>query len=327
MNPKKTNPEAGFTIIELLTVMSIIVVLISILVPALNRVKRYARDVRQRAQFHAISVALEQFAAEHDGYPPSDALDEDTDGFAYCGAMKLAEAMVGQDLRGFHPDSRFRSDGTLDGTAATRLYRLTDPGMASPLYAYYIENTKSRRLYLQLENANAAEVNEIYSAAHLADGIAPRGKFLQSSVVLCDVYNRVISIRTGKKIGMPILYYKANTNNSNHKWDVGDNPLVRPSLYENIYNRLDNQGLVDLPLPWDASRIFVHPMASGGLSSLGAINPPPAPGAHLFYFKTRNLKVPGNDWQPYRADSYILMSAGFDGEYGTPDDIFNFGGE
>ena len=28
--------------------------------------------------------------------------------------------------------------------------------------------------------------------------------------------------------------------------------------------------------------------------------------------------------RPYRADSYILMSAGFDGLYGTKDDVFNF---
>jgi hypothetical protein len=28
--------------------------------------------------------------------------------------------------------------------------------------------------------------------------------------------------------------------------------------------------------------------------------------------------------QPYRSDTYILLSAGYDGEYGTVDDIFNF---
>jgi hypothetical protein len=43
-----------------------------------------------------------------------------------------------------------------------------------------------------------------------------------------------------------------------------------------------------------------------------------------FYDLIRNTKVPGGD-KPYRQDSYILLSAGFDGEYGTSDDVFNFG--
>ncbi len=28
--------------------------------------------------------------------------------------------------------------------------------------------------------------------------------------------------------------------------------------------------------------------------------------------------------RPYRSDSFILLSAGFDGEYGTRDDVYNF---
>jgi hypothetical protein len=35
----------------------------------------------------------------------------------------------------------------------------------------------------------------------------------------------------------------------------------------------------------------------------------------LFYDKTRNLRIPSGD-RPFREDSYILLSAGFDGEYG-----------
>ena len=95
----------GFTIIELLTVMSIIVILISLLAPALNRVRRYATDVKQKAQFHSIAVALDMFNSDFDGYPDSNALDDL--GNNYCGAMRLAEALVGQDLKGFNPSSRF----------------------------------------------------------------------------------------------------------------------------------------------------------------------------------------------------------------------------
>ena len=43
-----------------------------------------------------------------------------------------------------------------------------------------------------------------------------------------------------------------------------------------------------------------------------------------FYEETWNEKVEISTGRPYRMDSYILMSAGFDGLYGTRDDIFNF---
>ncbi|MHC4570422.1 MAG: hypothetical protein ACYTE3_32315, partial [Planctomycetota bacterium] len=42
-----------------------------------------------------------------------------------------------------------------------------------------------------------------------------------------------------------------------------------------------------------------------------------------FYMNTRNEKVL-TAFRPYRADSYILISAGWDGEYGTPDDVCNY---
>ena len=123
---KKSDKKAAFTIVELLTVMSIIVILIGLLVPALNSVRRYASEVKQHAQFNAIADGLEMFRNDFEEYP--DSKGRDLNGIPYCGAMKLAEAMVGQDLLGFHPQSTFLANSINAGTLANgQYYRLTDP--------------------------------------------------------------------------------------------------------------------------------------------------------------------------------------------------------
>jgi len=301
---KRSNAKAGFTIVEILTVMSIIVILITLLVPSLNMAKRYARGVRQRAQFHSIDVALDLFSAAWEGYPPSDANDET--GASYCGAMKLAEVLVGQDLLGFHPSSRFRRNGT-DGTAATQLYP-KEVDVGTPAYR---DNLKARKgPYLQLENANAYKLKHLYWKGKV-------GNFTGNEFVLCDVYNRVVlkpasDDAVGEKIkgksGMPILYYKANTANTLHA--ATTNPLSN-----NIYNCKDNAELVDLGFPWEELRASKHPLYKDPILTGDWAR---------FYECTRDTKIT-TTVRPYRADSYILISAGFDGEYGTPDDVFNFG--
>jgi prepilin-type N-terminal cleavage/methylation domain-containing protein len=105
---RQKGTQKGFTIVELLTVMSIIIILMGVLVPALSRVRRFARVVTQKHQFYEIDKGLELYRTAHqDTYPDSNAIDMDT--VAYCGAMKLCEAMLGQDGMGFHPSRRFSS--------------------------------------------------------------------------------------------------------------------------------------------------------------------------------------------------------------------------
>jgi type II secretory pathway pseudopilin PulG len=291
VNPiaRKSNKKRAFTIVELLTVMSIIIILMGLLAPVMNKVRRFAWKVSQKNQFHSIDVALEMFRAEFDGYP--DSISQDATGAPYCGAMKLAEAMVGQDLLGFHPNSRFLADGT-DGSGQP----LYDPATV----------TARNETYIQLESANAYRLNEIYASF---------GTFtFPNRVVLCDVYSSTMNRDTGKKIGMPILYFKANTSNSAH--DVTQ-PLM------STYNYVDNDGLVLLGMPWAPG--VAHPMASAGTTRYdypGTTTKIPAlPG--IFYEHTKNDKITTMS-VPYRSDSYILLSAGFDGEYGTKDDVYNF---
>ncbi|MHC4783652.1 MAG: type II secretion system protein, partial [Planctomycetota bacterium] len=112
----KQTRKKGFTIVELLTVMGVIAVLIGLMIPALSLVKDYSKRIQQKAQFHGIDMGLQLYKTEFGSYPPSYdndyiEIDDGLDRSTYCGANKLAEAMVGLDLIGFHPNSDFRSDG------------------------------------------------------------------------------------------------------------------------------------------------------------------------------------------------------------------------
>ncbi|KPK88979.1 hypothetical protein AMJ80_10415 [bacterium SM23_31] len=285
----QTKKKAAFTIVELLTVMSIIVILIGLLVPAINMAKRYAQLVKQKAQFHSMDGAIELYNTEFEGYPPSNALD--SAGESYCGAMKLCEAMMGQDLMGFHPNSLFRADGT-DGVS----------------FDFYNSNTESARIgtYLPLESADAYRISQIYGT---------QGNFVNDNFVLCDVYSQ--QTKTGIKTGMPILYFKANVSKTSHDASTPAN---------DIFNYLDNDELVNFGMPWEAAPPAgpAHPISSTGFDTRYKINGNPVPSdPRIFYEHTRSEKITTIS-RPYKSDSYILLSAGFDGEYGTRDDVYNF---
>jgi hypothetical protein len=213
--------------------------------------------------------------------------------------------MMGQDLMGFHPDSRFLLDGT-DGRNNVRLY---EPGVVD-----LQDNLKSRKgTYLPEDNANCYRLSDIYPnlTGPLAGGLA------EQLFVLCDVYKRVENIGEvgDAKIGMPILYYKANTSGAFH--DPNTYTPTVTSNNGNIYNSFDNDALVQQGKPWEAQG------ASG--EKIHEMN-----DFRKFYDVITNKQVritsmtPGMQRRPYKADTYILISAGFDGEYGTRDDITNF---
>jgi prepilin-type N-terminal cleavage/methylation domain-containing protein len=322
---KFADKTRGFTIVEMLTVMGIIAILIGLLVPALNQVKDYSKQIQQKAQFHSIDVAMEMFKNDFGAYPdsfdnrglstplPAAPLVRDT--VNYCGAEKLAEAMVGYDLLGVHPKSGFRSDGrnyfpsnSFWGGGYALVYDAMagiQVGVGSPdTEKSGAENIKARKKYIDMENANAFRLQDVYATSQLAG-------FNPLNYVLCDVYSR--SRTSGTKTGMPILYFKARTIYTLQNYNDAAANL------DDIYDYDDNRALV-LKGTAEATPAL-HEIEKNTAGTAAALAE-----AYLNFQKIiLNQQILQNGvYRPYRADSYIMLSAGKDGNYGTSDDIYNF---
>jgi len=312
MKRKKTHNENGFTLVEILTAMAVIAILLALLIPALSAIEETATKVKQKAQFNGIEVAMEAFYTDTGDYPPS---EWNTTLYGnYTASQRLAEALLGRDGFGFHPDSQWDESG--EDAAGKALYMdHADYSTDYPTQAAIDSNMAIRNgPYLELETANAIKLENLYGSL---------GGDPVNTYILADVYKISKNIATGNLAGSPILYYRANLTKIHHHISKAS---AMPGMNQCIYNVYDSigstsgsgRGIARLtPLKGNATD---HPLSPG------------SGGGSLFYKQTINPNFPGDSTypasgtppRPYRAESFILQSAGPDGLYGSEDDVFNF---
>jgi len=299
--------KSGFTLVELLTVLVIIALLMGILLPALNKVRNTAKEAKQKVQFATIEQAIMAFKGDYGDYPRSNWTG--APGTLYEGAQMLAEALVGWDMLGFHPKSEWRSNGCDSSNA--RIYPLPPMDLSSQLVQDNLAQRKGP--YIELSKANVFRLGNTVNGPGLFNNTGP--DLAPDTYVLCDSFgakNLIFNNGTKTEIvtaGTPILYYKANTN-----YKAWFGPTITPDY--RIYNCFDNQALLDLGKMTNNS--IKHPLGGDDASF-------PSMGHGAFYRYLTDPKVTGisGGW-PVNADSYVLISAGADGLYGTADDITNF---
>ena len=301
----------GFTIVELLTALVVIAILVGFLIPAMSMVRKIAKETAQKHQLATLDMAIMAFKNDYGDYPPSEWRPAPPPPEDYCGAQKLAEALLGWDLVGFHPDSAWRADG-YDGLTPSGPWTY-DPDKVRG------DNSLHERKgpYLELATTNVFKLDDLF------DGSSYTAPLDGQRFVICDVFGvKKVSIG-GKmvKAGTPILYYKANTSSK----------TIDPSVPWNdrIYSAYDNLPLVvelgimtdnpprsivqpyGHPLGWDIENLY-NSDHGGDVGENGICG-----------IRDSRILPPAPAW-PYRPDSYILISAGADGLYGTSDDIRNF---
>lgn len=318
MRDKIRHVRGGFTLIELLTVVAIISMLIAIFGAGIRKVKISQRNLQQKAAFHGIDVGLELFRNEFEGYPDSRQVAEG--GTVVTGAQRLAEALLGRDELGFHPRTKWHP--SLDLPAGP-----PHPGA----YLYTSESKKDRKpQYVDLKRTGVHTIYELWggsngtSVIHDSGAVTPNGT--HRAPVITDVFNRNIATNESDKVGMPILYFKADAG-KRFRVALTHERIHNPSPADYrqwVYNFDDN--IEVLKLPWLRD--------PGSELESGEYEPhyPDEDGdgdtdnfAQVFYEIISKPHTAGTNWdKPFNPDTFILISAGWDGIYGTKDDITNF---
>lgn len=157
-------------------------------------------------------------------------------------------------------------------------------GDGTPL-PIYTEDNRNMRKGPYLELETANAVD----LKDLYDGSA--GVLAEETKVLADMFGLVRHKGTSKRTGMPVLYYRADTTKPGEEYEVADNINILALRFPSKMYSPPSQ---------------MHPMLDRPEKFLESIRNP--------NFTNRY----------YRTESFILLSAGHDGLYGTPDDVFNF---
>lgn len=317
----------AFTLIELLVVISIITLLMAVFGISANKVNKVARNLKQKAQMHSIEVGLELYQKDFGYYPDSEAVFK---GGSYVyGAQHLTEALFGRDFAGIEVDSQFHGigDGNGGGKAA---------GVA--LVDYYnpesdISTNRRKGPYMQFGDGGVNVVymtygdRPLYAASDMGlvytdtAATANDTTFENRAPVITDVFRqKKIALVNDETtyVGTPLLYFKANAGSKTFKSDGEGYTREYPPGYDGwTYEYYDNYGLYNLPYVKDPTNVDMIHNFNQSYSDNGKN------GAELFYDFITNPKVEAFE-RSQNPETFILISAGSDGIYGTKDDITNF---
>ena len=346
----------GFSLVELLTVMFIISLLIGLLIPSLNAARNVAKKTATSAALASLTTALDMFRNDNErgfsqtnGYPPSFAhprmvasggddlfepylgecpfLDQSTKpvitgahwlpamlmGFDQQGYIKRSTVPKKNDLRD-EPWNWYTPDPLDTGRALDRVGFYADPGS--------LKTVLTGRL--------AGKSND-----DLFGGQTTFRDHIENLPVIIDHF------------GQPILYYVANANGKTtnlveEKRDQ-DNVYTGPTDKPGppFYFHQDNEAFTgnEMMRGWDFDG--EHPIAFAGEEfNADELTDPTNDDARRSFARfiidrtlLRSLEAKrDNDetiltttpLRPVNPDSYLLISAGVDGRYGTSDDVTNF---
>jgi prepilin-type N-terminal cleavage/methylation domain-containing protein len=325
----------GFTLVELLVVIAIIALLIGILVPTVAAVRRAAKNSASTVALQALSTGLEMFKGDEKiggAYPPS-ASDQLSGGnvrkvkspylasnswVSITGAGLLVWALSGADQLGTPGFKAYGSSSTWSECTGTTV---NSPAANSDAYAIDSAGQPVHARAAAYVEAGRVKITTDADTSTAAVNFEVPGETPTASPRQYPMYL--------DGFGYPILYWRADAAGRKIA-DQGSYASSIPATDRGIYHWSDNADLhvknqngtdpwLDLNGSGQTHRLSWQAIPAPA-------NPLPELAADSFARFIQNPTVQAKH-QPYRADSYILLSPGADGLYGTADDVTNFGGK
>ncbi len=339
---RKTTTRTAFTLIELMVVVAIIGILIGVLLPAFGVIRTNAKKAQVTAQFQAIDTGIAMYqGALGNALPPSASDDPDDHQMIFnprrlqpdnnngdqaevriSGAHLLVHALMGADGLG-PPGFKDFGNGGRDGL----WHNDTHDAITQPYGAYALNPSDGNTRHSRYGSNGFVDENMKESAKSLTDlankGVIININQLNQAEIASDELLFVDSW------DHPILYYRSSRGSNRMTADLqGDVP--------GIFRQEDN-GIITGSVNSDPNRLGLdfgagingnvyHPIAD-------AASPPPtslpnfcdagSTFENTFACFIRNEKITVRP-TPVNKDSYLLISAGKDGQYGTTDDLTNW---
>lgn len=334
----RSRPRTAFTLIELLTVVAIITLLIGILIPSLGAARDAAKRARTRTTMKGIEDCLELWVGENSkeqrgqAYPASTAGDDPTEAgnnidaaSEIFGAHWVVRYLMGKKLDGYIP--RWKTPRQYWGAAAgeEQLNWYGTGGAGDPLPAGATEPLERVGPYMPPDGVRTRLTEQLQGARQDLSEVTKK------LPVIIDDYER------------PILYYAANSRQASRA--DGNIATQGGAGYEGIYNFGDNAlftgGYVGSPTG-SGHELEVWNFGNGTGKRLDfpsawvGGNPPNWPqviqnekSSFPYYILNKHVfestdKGQGGTVVPMRKESFILLSPGKDGLFGTKDDVGNF---